>query len=68
MPYKKLLTRFGEDLQKLTVNSLPAGLFAIKSLSMSVAVVAAVATVPATLEPANASRVHLTFANVSQKS
>ncbi|MEG4403836.1 AMIN domain-containing protein [Microcoleus sp. MON2_D5] len=55
MPYKKLLTRFGEDLQKLTVNSLPAGLFAIESLSLSLAVVAAVATVPATLEPANAS-------------
>ncbi|MEG4578188.1 AMIN domain-containing protein [Microcoleus sp. MON1_C5] len=57
MPYKKLLTRFGEDLQKLTVNSLPAGLFAIESLSLSLAVVAAVATVPATLEPANASTV-----------
>ncbi|MEG4086746.1 AMIN domain-containing protein [Microcoleus sp. POL10_C6] len=57
MPYKKLLTRFGEDLQKLTVNSLPAGLFAIESLSLSLAVVAAVATMPATLEPANASTV-----------
>ncbi|MEP6515908.1 AMIN domain-containing protein [Microcoleus vaginatus] len=57
MPYKKLLTRFGEDLQKLTVNSLPAGLFAIESLSLSLAVVAAVAAVPATLEPANASTV-----------
>ncbi|MBD1813057.1 AMIN domain-containing protein [Microcoleus vaginatus DQ-U2] len=57
MPYKKLLTRFGEDLQKLTVNSLSAGLFAIDSLSLSLAVVAAVATVPATLEPANASTV-----------
>ncbi|WP_445309909.1 AMIN domain-containing protein [Microcoleus vaginatus] len=39
----------------MTVNSLPAGLFAIESLSLSLAVVAAVATVPATLEPANAS-------------
>src|SRR6476469_9829260 len=57
MPYKKLLTRFGEDLQKLTVNSLAAGLFAIESLSLSLAVVAAVATVPATLEPVNASTV-----------
>ncbi|MEG4627719.1 AMIN domain-containing protein [Microcoleus sp. w1-18aA5] len=57
MPYKKLLTRFGEGLQKLTVNSLPAGLFAIESLSLSLAVVAAVAAVPATLEPANASTV-----------
>ena len=57
MPYKKLLTRFGEDLQKLTVNSLPTGLFAIESLSLSLAVVAAVATVPATLEPVNASTV-----------
>ncbi|MEG4028274.1 MULTISPECIES: AMIN domain-containing protein [unclassified Microcoleus] len=57
MPYKKILTRFGEDLQKVTVNSLPAGLFAIESLSLSLAVVAAVATVPATLEPANASTV-----------
>ncbi|MEG5019063.1 MULTISPECIES: AMIN domain-containing protein [unclassified Microcoleus] len=57
MPYKKLLTRFGQDLQKLTVNSLPAGLFAIESLSLSLAVVAAVAAVPATLEPANASTV-----------
>ncbi|MEG5063221.1 AMIN domain-containing protein [Microcoleus sp. B3-A4] len=57
MPYKKLLTRFGEDLQKLTVNSIPAGLLAIESLSLSLAVVAAVATVPATLEPANASTV-----------
>ncbi|MEG4811653.1 AMIN domain-containing protein [Microcoleus sp. F8-D3] len=57
MPYKKLLTRFGEDLQKLTVNSLPAGLFAIESLSLSLAVAAAVAAVQATLEPANASTV-----------
>ena len=57
MPYKKLLTRFGEDLQKLTVNSIPAGLLAIESLSLSLAVVAAVATVPATLEPANASTI-----------
>ena len=57
MPYKKLLPRFGEDLQKLTVNSLPAGLFAIESLSLSLAVVAAVAAVPATLEAANASTV-----------
>ncbi|MBD0310738.1 MAG: AMIN domain-containing protein, partial [Microcoleus sp. T1-bin1] len=56
MPYKKLLPRFGEDLQKLTVNSLPAGLFA-ESLSLTIAVVAAVAAVPATLEPANASTV-----------
>jgi hypothetical protein len=56
MPYKKLLPRFWEDLQKLTVNSLPAGLFA-ESLSLSLAVVVAVATVPATLEPANASTV-----------
>lgn len=57
MPYKKLLTRFEEDLQKLTVNSLVRGLFAIESLSLSLAVAAAVATVPATLEPANASTV-----------
>ncbi|MEG4854629.1 AMIN domain-containing protein [Microcoleus sp. B5-D4] len=57
MPYKKLLTRFGEDLQKLTVNYLAPGLFAIESLSLSLAVVAAVAAVPATLEPANASTV-----------
>lgn len=57
MPDKKLLTKFGEDLQKLTVNSLPAGLFAIESLSLSLAVVAAVAAVPATLERANASTV-----------
>jgi len=57
MPYKKLLPRFWEDLQKLTVNSLPAGLFAIESLSLSLAVVAALAAVPATLEPANASTV-----------
>jgi hypothetical protein len=57
MPYKKLLPRFGEDLQKLTVNSLAPGLFAIESLSLSLAVVAAVAAVPATLEPANASTV-----------
>jgi len=56
MPYKKLLPRFGEDLQKLTVNSLAPGLFA-ESLSLSLAVVAAVAGVPATLEPANASTV-----------
>ncbi|MEG4504556.1 AMIN domain-containing protein [Microcoleus sp. F6_B4] len=54
MPYKKLLTRFGEDLQKLTVNSLPAGLFAIESLSLSLAVAAAVATVPVA-QHANAS-------------
>ena len=57
MPYKKLLPRFWEDLQKLTVNSLPAGLFAIESLSLSLAVVAAVVAVPATLERANASTV-----------
>ncbi|MEG4004500.1 AMIN domain-containing protein [Microcoleus sp. Pol11C1] len=57
MPYKKLLARFGEDLQKLIVNSLAPGLFAIESLSLSLAVVAAVATVPAALEPANASTV-----------
>ncbi len=57
MPYKKLLTRFEEELQKLTVNSLVRGLFAIESLSLSLAVAAAVATVPATLEPANASTV-----------
>jgi len=57
MPYKKLLPRFWEDLQKLTVNSLPGGLFAIESLSLSLAVVAALAAVPATLEPANASTV-----------
>jgi len=56
MPYKKLLPRFWEDLQKLTVNSLVPGLFA-ESLSLSLAVVAAVAGVPATLEPANASTV-----------
>jgi len=57
MPYKKLLTRFGEDLQKLTVNSLAPGLFAIESLSLSLAVVAAVAAVPAAQQPANASTV-----------
>ncbi|MEG4200327.1 AMIN domain-containing protein [Microcoleus sp. Pol12A5] len=57
MPYKKLLPRFGEYLQKLTVNSLAPGLLAIESLSLSLAVVAAVATVPVTLEPANASTV-----------
>jgi hypothetical protein len=57
MPYKKLLPRFWEDLQQLTVNSLPAGLFAIESLSLSLAAAAAVAAVPATLEPANASTV-----------
>src|SRR6476469_5807433 len=57
MPYKKLPRKFWADLQKLTVNSLPAGLFAIESLSLSLAVVAAVAAVPATLEPANASTV-----------
>ncbi|MEG4074626.1 AMIN domain-containing protein [Microcoleus sp. Pol14C2] len=57
MPYKKLFTRFGEDLQKLTVNSLAPGLLAIESLSLSLAVVTAVATVPVTLEPANASTV-----------
>jgi len=56
MPYKKLLPRFWEDLQKLTVNSLAPGLFA-ESLSLSLAVVVAVAGVPATLEPANASTV-----------
>ena len=56
MPYKKLLPRFGEDLQKLTVNYLAPGLFA-ESLSLTLAVVAAVAGVPATLEPANASTV-----------
>ncbi|MBW3585024.1 MAG: AMIN domain-containing protein [Cyanobacteria bacterium 0813] len=57
MPYKKLLTRFGEDLQKLTVNSLAPGLLAIESLSLSLAVVAAVAAVPAAQQPANASTV-----------
>ncbi|MEG4477522.1 MULTISPECIES: AMIN domain-containing protein [unclassified Microcoleus] len=41
----------------MTVNSLLPGLFAIESLSLSLAVVAAVAAVPATLEPANASTV-----------
>src|SRR4028118_1260699 len=56
MPYKKLLPRFGEDLQKLTVNSLAPGLFA-ESLSLSLAVVATVATVQITLAPANASTV-----------
>lgn len=56
MPYKKLLPRFWEDLQKLTVNSLPAGLFA-ESLSLSLAVLVTFAAVPATLEPANASTV-----------
>ncbi|WP_332959731.1 AMIN domain-containing protein [Microcoleus sp. AR_TQ3_B6] len=56
MPYKKLLPRFWEDLQKLTVNSLAPGLLA-ESLSLSLAVAAAVAAVPATLEPANASTV-----------
>ncbi|MEG4275707.1 MULTISPECIES: AMIN domain-containing protein [unclassified Microcoleus] len=57
MPYKKLPRKFWADLQKLTVNSLLPGLFAIESLSLSLAVVAAVAAVPATLEPANASTV-----------
>ncbi|MEG4422280.1 AMIN domain-containing protein [Microcoleus sp. LAD1_D5] len=57
MPYKKLLTRFGEDLPKWTVNSLAPGLLAIESLSLGLAVVAAVAAVPATLEPVNASTV-----------
>ncbi|MEG4339293.1 MULTISPECIES: AMIN domain-containing protein [unclassified Microcoleus] len=57
MPYKKLPRKFWEDLQKLTVNYLAPGLFAIESLSLSLAVVAAVAAVPATLEPANASTV-----------
>ncbi|AFZ08777.1 hypothetical protein Osc7112_4479 [Oscillatoria nigro-viridis PCC 7112] len=57
MPYKKLPRKFWADLQKLTVNSLPAGLFAIESLSLSLAAVAAVASVPATLERANASTV-----------
>ncbi|MEG5163325.1 AMIN domain-containing protein [Microcoleus sp. AT3-A2] len=57
MPYKKLPRKFWADLKKLTVNSLPAGLFAIESLSLSLAVVAAVAAVPATLERANASTV-----------
>jgi hypothetical protein len=57
MPYKKLLPRFWEDLQKLTVNSLPAGLCAIESLSLSLAAAATVATVQITLEPANASTV-----------
>jgi len=57
MPYKKLLTRFGEDLQKLTVNSLAPGLLAIESLSLSLAVVAAIAAVPAAQQPANASTV-----------
>ncbi|MEG4572052.1 AMIN domain-containing protein [Microcoleus sp. N3A4] len=56
MPYKTLLTRFGEDLQKLTVNSLAPGLFAIESLSLSLAVAAAVATVPIA-QQANASTV-----------
>ncbi len=56
MPYKKLLPRFGEDLQKLTVNSLAPRLFA-ESLSLTLAVAAAVAGVPATLEPVNASTV-----------
>ncbi|MBD1829581.1 AMIN domain-containing protein [Microcoleus vaginatus GB1-A2] len=57
MPYKKLLTRFGEDLQKLTVNSLAPGLFAIESLSLSLALVVTVAAVPAAQQPANASTV-----------
>jgi len=57
MPYKKLLPRFWEDLQKLTVNSLPGGLFAIESLSLSLAAAATVAIVQITLEPANASTV-----------
>ncbi|UNU26660.1 AMIN domain-containing protein [Microcoleus vaginatus] len=57
MPYKKLLTRFGEDLPKWTVNSLAPGLLAIESLSLSLAVVAAVAAVPAAQQPANASTV-----------
>lgn len=57
MPYKKLLPRFGENLQKLTVNSLAPGLFAIESLSLSLAVVAAIAAVPAAQQPANASTV-----------
>ncbi|MEG4307659.1 AMIN domain-containing protein [Microcoleus sp. D3_18a_C4] len=57
MPYKKLPRKFWADLQKLTVNSLPAGLFAIESLSLSLAVAAAVAAVPAAQQPANASTV-----------
>ncbi|MEG4043522.1 AMIN domain-containing protein [Microcoleus sp. Pol17_C1] len=57
MPYKKLPRKFWADFQKLNVNSLPARLFAIESLSLSLAVVAAVAAVPTTLERANASTV-----------
>ncbi|MBE9188054.1 AMIN domain-containing protein [Microcoleus sp. LEGE 07076] len=57
MPYKTLFTRFGEDLPKLTVNSVAPGLFAIESLSLSLAVAAAVATVQITQQPANASTV-----------
>ncbi|MEG4987690.1 AMIN domain-containing protein [Microcoleus sp. BR0-C5] len=57
MPYKKLPRKFWADLQKLTVNSLAPGLFAIESLSLSLAVVAAVAAVPAAQQPANASTV-----------
>ncbi|MEG3967842.1 AMIN domain-containing protein [Microcoleus sp. T2B6] len=57
MPYRKLPRKFWADLQKLTVNSLAPGLFAIESLSLSLAVAAAVAAVAATLEPANASTV-----------
>ncbi|MEG4395262.1 AMIN domain-containing protein [Microcoleus sp. BROC3] len=57
MPYKTLLPRFWEDLQKLTVNSLARGLLAIESLSLSLAVAAAVAAVPAAQQPANASTV-----------
>ncbi|MEG3935891.1 MULTISPECIES: AMIN domain-containing protein [unclassified Microcoleus] len=57
MPYKKLPRKFWADLQKLTVNSLAPGLFAIESLSLSLAVAAAVAAVPATQQPANASTV-----------
>ncbi|MBD0395571.1 MAG: AMIN domain-containing protein, partial [Microcoleus sp. C1-bin4] len=57
MQYKELPPKISADLQKLTVKCLVSSLLGSVSLGVNVAVVAAVAAVPATLEPANASTV-----------
>ncbi|MEG4341882.1 AMIN domain-containing protein [Microcoleus sp. A003_D6] len=55
MQYKKIPLEFGADWQKLTVRSLVAALLGCQSIGVSLAVAAAVATVPCAQQPANAS-------------
>lgn len=57
MQYKKIPLEFWAGLQKLTVRSLLGVLFDCQSIGVSLAVAAAVATVPAAQQPANASTV-----------